>query len=370
MESYVFDIILITLAVVILLHLVFNNSLFINPGCRAETMTDGRLTDRNNGYNGSTYDDGVHRDPMTHGIDRTDDSKKWYHVANKLVTNDTSDVSGLSLKAVDDLQQIADDQEQARAKAKAKIKGKEKEKEKEKEKGNSNKSGKTRTDRLVFDDNYEGKLSSDPFDADEVKLPATFGPKQKYSDEKYVDVNGNVCTTSETDVDVKRYIRDYVLDGKAQCGCVVDKSKSDFTRDEINEYREKQLEFFDKINGTSQPAEDPVDRMNQITLSGGVKANGQTIADYYDKIVRVSNLNGPGFILGTSVPDYKCVDPPNYDGQSGVPQGYYTGDANANGKYMMRDNWMYSNENPNNGGNFYNGIAGYDPMIDNDRMID
>jgi hypothetical protein len=348
MESYVFDIILITLAIVILLHLVFNNSLSINPQCRAETMKDSRLSDRNNGYIGPAYDDGVYRDSMTHGIDRTNESKKWYHVTNKLVTNDTSDISDLSLKAVDDLQKIASDQEKSRSK------------EKEKKK----------IDRLVFDDNYEGKLSSDPFDAETVKLPATFGPKHKYSDEKYVDVNGNVCTTSETDVDVKRYIRDYVLDGKAQCGCVVDKSKSDFTRDEINQYREKQLEFFDKINGTSQPAEDPVDRMNQITLSGGVKANGQTIADYYDNIVRVSNLNGPGFILGTSVPDYKCVNPPNYDGQSGVPQGYYTGDANANGKYMMRDNWMYSNENPNNGGKFYNGIAGYDPMIDNDRMID
>jgi hypothetical protein len=317
----------------------------------------GNMKDRNNGYNGSTYDDGVYRDPMTHGIDRTDDSKKWYHVANKLVTKDTSDSersskSDLSLKAVDDLQKIADDQEQAR--------------EREKER----KGEKRRTDRLVFDDNYEGKLSSDPFDADEVKLPPTFGPKHKYSEEKYVDVNGNVCTTSETDVDVKRYIRDYVLDGKAQCGCVVDKSKSDFTRDEINEYREKQLQFFDKINGTSQPSEDPVDRMNQITLNGGVKANGQTIAGYYDNIVRVSNLNGPGFILGTSIPEYKCVDPPNFDGRSGVPQGYYTGDANANGKYMMRDNWMYSNENPNNGGNFFDGIAGYDPMIDNDRMID
>lgn len=323
MESYVFDIILITLAVIIVLHLIYNNPAFY-PNTQ-ESMANVRCMDNTPIL--KTYDDGEYRDEGTQGIDRTDDSKKWYHVANKLVTNDPQTETENEGRAVGS--------------------------------------------RLVFDDYYEGRLTSDPFDGADEPIPKTFGPKRKYSDEKYTDVYGNVCTTDETDVDMKRYIRDYVLDGVAQCGCVVDKSKSDFTRSEVDEYREEQLQFHDKINGTSAPAEDPVDKMNNLTLQGGIKARGQTIADYYDNLVnvRVSNLNGPGFIMGTSIPTDKCVSPPKFDSSSGVPQGYYTGNANAGGRYIMRDNWMYMNENPNNGGNLYDGITAHDPMIDNDRMI-
>lgn len=90
---------------------------------------------------------------------------------------------------------------------------------------------------------------------------------------------------ADSDNNVKKYIREYVLDGKSQCECIPDKSKSEYTRNEIDEYRNSQLEFRNKIYGTSSPAEDPVDRVNNITLNGGIDANGQTIADYYDNLV-------------------------------------------------------------------------------------
>lgn len=383
MESYVFDIILITLAGVILLHLVYNDSLLVKSECEArENMSslDEQLTQESltKDQPSRIYDDGKYRDETTTGLDRTLNKADWYHVANKLVTNDKT---AENIKDAENIERAIKVNQQQNSRYEnttiegippnnlPNIAGKYTNKIDER---NRRAIRNKKRGRLVFDDNYEGRMSSDPFDADEVKIPATFGPRIKYSDETYVDVYGNECSRSENDLEIKRYIRDYVLDGTAQCGCVVDKSKSDFTRDEVDEYREQALQFRDKINGTSAPTEDPVDRMNKITLRGGIKAKGQTIADFYDNVVggRVSNLNGPGFIMGTSVPANRCVKAPVFDNDAGVPQGYYTGDANAGGRYMLRDNWMYSNENPNNGGVFFDGITANDPFMDNDRMID
>lgn len=390
MESYVFDIILITLAVVILLHLAYNNSLLVNSSCNNHEGMANLSSEEISGeikespYQ-ATFTESKNRDEGTHGLDRTSNPKNWYHVANKLVTNDITEKNMKDIEAIQNAIKINHRKDPkyvdlvgtppnklptnlvSRHMSKVSNVPVPTKPNKSIDKTKSNPRG-----RLVFDDNYEGKLSSDPFDAEDVKIPSTFGPRTKQTDEKYVDVYGNECSRKENDLEIQRYIRDYVLDGSTQCGCVVDKSKSDFTRKEVDEYREQALQFHDKINGTSAPTEDPVDRMNKITLKGGIKAKGQTIADFYDNVIggRVSNLDGPGFIMGTSVPSGRCVKPPVFDNEAGVPQGYYTGNANAGGRYMMRDNWMYSNENPNNGGVFFDGITANDPFIDNDRMLD
>jgi hypothetical protein len=164
----------------------------------------------------------------------------------------------------------------------------------------NNKSGK----KLVFNDNYDGKLSSNPFDAHEFKIMSKYYPDSKLNDkikafnqasnQTYTDVYGNENTTGQSDVDVKKYIRDVVLNGNADCECVVDKSQSSesvFTRKEIDEYREQALQFHTKINGSSAPTEDPTDRMNLINLKEGIRAKGQTIADVYDNIIggQISN---------------------------------------------------------------------------------
>lgn len=374
MESYVFDIILITLAVVILLHLAYNNSLLVNSSCSNHEGMDnvaGERSETESQRKAPKYTEGEYREEGTSGLDRTSNKKNWYHVANKLVTNDETERNKKDIETIQNAIKITNQKENkdvdqtdsSRNKLPANPVSRYMHNRKAKAKA---------TGKLIFDDNYEGKLSSDPFDANEVKIPSTFGPRTKHADETYMDVYGNECSRSENDLEIKRYIRDFVLDGTAQCGCVVDKSKSEFTREEVDEYREQGLQFHDKINGTSAPSEDPVDRMNQIALKGGIKAKGQTIADFYDNVVggRVSNLNGPGFIMGPSVPAGRCVKPPVFDNTAGVPQGYYTSDGNAGGRYMMRDNWMYSNENPNNGGVFFDGITASDPMIeDDDRMI-
>jgi hypothetical protein len=360
MESYILDVILITLAVIVLLHLFYNteskttqcteNMSVVNSlvSSLTETEADEALRKDNKQIlpevPTKTYDDGIYRDKGTIGLDRTSCSKPWYHYTNRLV------------KGIDDEKILKD--------------GKSRKDINREAVESLIKSGKVNKGRLVFEDNYTDKVTSDPFEADITKYPPTLGGLKYYSDEKYIDVLGNVCSLDDDKLDMNRYIRDFVLDGNAQCGCVVDKSKLDFTRDEVDEYREKFIEFKDKINGTSALPEDPVDKMNKITLQGGVKADGQTIADFYDKLVgSTGTRQGPGFVLGSPIPSDRCVRPPVFDASSGVPQGYYTKNANNGGRYMLRDNWVYNNENPNNGGIFYDGISGQDPMIDNDRMV-
>ncbi|VBB18034.1 hypothetical protein YASMINEVIRUS_497 [Yasminevirus sp. GU-2018] len=372
MEQYVFDIILITLAVVVLLHLIFNNSLLVNSSCQnnsnegmASIKDDSSVnTRRERKRQNRTYDDGEHRDTGTTGVDRTSEEKQWYHVANKLVTENT--VNGELVKTLDTIRKAQrkphDDSPKTSKKdgESADNDGK-----RVRQQVLSNLKRSRQQGRIVFPDNYEGRMTSDPFIADPLKTPSTLGPRPRYSDEKFTDVLGNECSVNEDSLEMKRYIREYVLDGKSQCGCITDKSKSDFTRDEIDAYREQQLEFRDKINGTSAPAEDPVDRMNLITMQGGVKAQGQTIAEFYDKLL-VPKSASP---LKQPYPSAKCMTPPSFDNESGVPHAYYSGEANNGGRYMMRDNWMYAGENPNNGGMLYDGIFGNDQMIEDDRMI-
>jgi hypothetical protein len=124
---------------------------------------------------------------------------------------------------------------------------------------------------IIFDDNYDGVIKqNNNINLDKRERPIN---KKKYKNNNRFDV--------------KEYIRNNVLNGKSQCYCVSDNSKSEFTRTEVDDYREQQLKFQgEMIYGTSAPAIDPVDKMNIIKMDGGFKGNGQTIADVYDSIVR------------------------------------------------------------------------------------
>lgn len=292
MDSYVFDIILITFAIVVLLHLFYNNNLFVSH--REKNVCNENMENHN-------------RDEGTYGLDRMDKSKPWYHVANKLVTEE---------KKID-----------------------------------------TKCDELgkiTIEKNYDGNLESETYD---INLERR---------ETLTDHKGNVCSLGNRSGNMKRYIREYVLDGNAQCGCVVDKSKSDFTRDEVDDYREKQLRFeSEKINGTSSPAIDPVDKVNQLTLHEGKYPCGQKIADFYDKLIdnHVPNMND----LDNYTKTTKCIKPPHLDISQGVPDSYYT---ETNNNYILRDNWMYVDEKPNNGGYYFDNIKGSDPMMTSHRMVD
>src|SRR5271155_4657379 len=106
MESYVLDVILIALAVIVLLHLFYKNNTVDKETLR-ETMAvidtlKKDLTETKNEQESlreeesqkvqilpenpiKNYNDGIYRDEGTMGLDRTDKSMKWYHYTNRLV---------------------------------------------------------------------------------------------------------------------------------------------------------------------------------------------------------------------------------------------------------------------------------------------
>jgi hypothetical protein len=256
MNSYIFETILIIFIIIVIWHLVYNKSLLIKSKSISDNESNehmNNITDDSNdsndlNSNDTGYSESQFREDNTSGIDRTSDNMNWYHIANKIDKN--------------------------------------------------------KKNNLIFNDNYDGNLSSDPFDANEFKITSKYYPKSKLNNKVkafnqafnqiYTDVYGNENTMGQSDIDVKEYIRNVVLNGNADCECVVDKSQSTgdlFTRKEIDEYREQALQFHSKINGSSAPTEDPTDRMNLINLKEGIKAKGQTIADVYDTIIggQVSN---------------------------------------------------------------------------------
>jgi hypothetical protein len=273
MDSYIFNIILITLFVVVLLHLYYNQTISIHHNTHNIKEDMNNMNLKNNVVNDCTlkkdklskiknYDDGVYRDMGTYGLDRTNKSKRWYHVVNKLVLDDKRDMNELDILT---------------KRTKKHTHNKNKKKYAHKNSMNPRK--------LVFGDNYDGIIESDFLDEKQDEILENVGNRLRHVDEFFVDVYGNICSSAETSQDVKKYLRENVLDGKSECGCVVDKSKSEFTRNEVNDYRESQLQFRDKIYGTSSPAVDPVDRLNLITIQEGIKAEGQTIANLYDNII-------------------------------------------------------------------------------------
>jgi len=448
-QSRIFDIILIGLAVVILLHLFYNNSLFSTPkkGGNKEGMMNslefpsihdvsedllsrarnngGKLTDNRSEDAQSVSDYDAHSAVRDQGpIQQTQKSETpYYHVTNNSVNSDNDpkiDVVDSKVPVVNNKVRGPNTIDETQKRGDGTLYTKDEivdncAKERNTRECNiqsdgdngyhkfcNNNPSKLRTlgrrrkvnrsgsyqdyvdrNKLVFADNYEGRLTSDPFDADAVQVNMSGMNMRGFLGnnpfEAVKDVKGNKCNLDPEMENLKRYIREFVLDGRDQCYCATDPSKSEFTRDEIDRYREQQIGFRDKINGTSRDFEDAVDKMNEVTMTG-IKAKNQSIANFYDSIVenkfdrqlkggyklthRVGNLDGPGFIMGTTIPSDDCVKPPELDLRAAIPTGNYTQTANSGGRFFLRDNFMYTNENPNNGGFDSSGVTGQDPMMD------
>jgi len=238
--------------------------------------------------------------------------------------------------------------------------------------------------KIVFANNYEGRLT-DPFDkSHKIKLDGDLDMKGALCTDPFkvglADLHNrnneeyDGCNLDNEMADTKRYLREYVLNGKDQCYCVTDPSKSEFTRSELDAYREQQIEFRDKIGGTSADFVDPVDKMNEIGMVG-IKGNNKSIRAFYDSIVEnkidrelkgnpeLFNLNTGMDISNKSHRLHKS----HYRNPQ-IPSSAYSQSSNAGGMYLARDNWMYANEATANGGMDATGLRANDPMIDPNLM--
>lgn len=345
------DLLVVLIIIIVIIHILYDRSRIKNK----ENMTN-----MHNEYAARTdkeiYEDLMvkpcHRDDA-HSVSRDNGplhqtklkDLPYYHVLNKTVDN--SSVNSDSITAM--------------------VKGYNKQK---RTKHNRHK-------KIVFANNYEGRLT-DPFDkrGHKTKLdgaldmrgflgtdPFKLTPNDSTNNEEY-----DGCNLDNEMADTKRYLREYVLDGKDQCYCVTDPSKSEFTRSEIDAYREQHIEFRDKIGGTSADFVDPVDKMNEISMVG-IKAKNQSIRAFYDSIVenkidRELKGNPELFSLNMGMPNRS----PYHTRNPQIPSSAYSQASNSGGLYLTRDNWMYTNEATANGGMDVTGLRANDPMVDPNLM--
>jgi len=359
------DLVVVLVIIIVMIHILYDRSRNKNK----EDMTN--MPDTQNEYAART-DKETYADLMHKPCYRTDaqavsrdngplhQTKKkdvpYYHVLNKTIDN--SSVNSDSIMAM--------------------VKG-----------YNNNKRNKNKHQKIVFPNNYEGRLT-DPFDkSHKIKLDGDLDMKGALCSDPFkvglADLHNqnneeyDGCNLDNEMADTKRYLREYVLDGKDQCYCVTDPSKSEFTRSEIDAYREQQIEFRDKIGGTSADFVDPVDKMNEISMVG-IKAKNQSIRAFYDSIVenkidRKLKGNPELFNLNTGMDRSNRSNRSHRSHKSHkshyrnpqIPSSAYTQTSNAGGMYLARDNWLYTNEATANGGMDVT-LRANDPMIDSNLM--
>ena len=87
--------------------------------------------------------------------------------------------------------------------------------------------------------------------------------------------------------DIKKYLQDYVLEGRLDKSEPIDVAQMAVSDDTIEKYRKENFESLDKFNQSSKNDIDPVDRVNLQELNGGIQADGMTIGEYYDKLVSI-----------------------------------------------------------------------------------
>ena len=196
-------------------------------------------------------DEAMYRDRGTTGISRTNMSKPWYRWANRLVGSDRDDIDSNtpSNLVFGDLHRINDTMSQM-----------------------SQMSAMSQMSTISTISTHTIPTTRDPELATHIQQ-------------------------------TKQYLRDVALNGQNECWRDIDRSKSDYTRDQINQYRDKHIRFRDKIMGTSAPAVDQVDRLAQMSLENQTthvdpsttigQHVGQTIADFHDQIVTGAIANSP-----------------------------------------------------------------------------
>jgi len=104
--------------------------------------------------------------------------------------------------------------------------------------------------------------------------------------------------------------------------------------------------FRDKVYHSSTMHVDPVDKMNQLILSGGLgnlDRSNVKIRDLYDSLATGVDLYS---IKGVRQASYDNI---NYDGYKMIPGG-------VTGLNLVQDQWVYPNDREMNSGVLYNGF--------------
>lgn len=135
------------------------------------------------------------------------------------------------------------------------------------------------------------------------------------------------------DYDPDNYIRRRLLKGR-------DYVKKTFTKDDIDNYRDKHFRFYNKINQSSKYDLDVVDKLNENNNMKDI--TGCKISDIFN-----------GLTNNLPKSDFNYFNINNDNGEDNIIDGH-------NGEYFNNTLWNYNNEKQMNGGNFYNNIIGFE----------
>lgn len=177
--------------------------------------------------------------------------------------------------------------------------------------------------------------------------------------------NKGGCMIEQTSIDMDRYVKNMLMRELPHCGSEGSLSEESnmvgepnhevnagpkASKSEIEGYHAGQLDFYDKVNGSSKDEPDMVDKINEFTMGSG-KDCGVKIKDVFDKM--------------TTGDTATCIKQSDYDRINALPM-YKT--KVANGNTYSDDMWRYKDEKVSNGGNFYGDIAATDDS-DSGHMI-
>lgn len=173
------------------------------------------------------------------------------------------------------------------------------------------------------------------------------------ADEAVDRIVSSKCPIQEMDFENDRYIKDFVLGGKFNCGATSEEPHN-FTRQEISEYQNKVFGFNDNVNKSSSAGVDVVDKLNEIYTDGNnelVGNTGKKISEVFDRLTQTEVDKRKKCVN----PD--CLIPPQIETE--YKTGSYLGNANV-GKVYTKYNWRYEDDNVNTGGKFYDEIEASD----------
>lgn len=200
----------------------------------------------------------------------------------------------------------------------------------------------------VESESVNSELDNTPFDEPEKS------EKVEKAVDKIVELKANgKCPIQETDYENDRYIKEFVLGGKFNCGTKAEEPKS-FSRQEIKDYQDEVFGFNNNVNKSSSEGVDVVDKLNEIYTSRNNELDGNTgkkISEVFDRLTQ----NAIDRKKQCANPD--CIIPPELDNQ--YRNGFYTENANM-GKTYTRYNLRYETDDVNNGGKFYNDVEASD----------
>jgi hypothetical protein len=158
------------------------------------------------------------------------------------------------------------------------------------------------------------------------------------------------CVVDEMNANMDKYIKHILM--KSHPGYTKRHAPAEDrnSKKSVKGYHSSQLDFYDRVNGSSKDNADAVDKMNKRLLNGSEQC-GVKIQDVYDKMT-TGNIAAEARASERSHANVL----PNYKSET------------STGKTYDDDMWRYSNEKVSNGGQFYGGIKAVNNGCD-DYMI-